>query len=214
MIDDSEKSNKSNNLKQPPLLLASGSPRRHSLLKSLGFLFHVEVSGAEEKETGLAPNDLALANAELKAKEVLERSVRANNAWVIGADTVVCLDGELLGKPTSREEVQTHLKKLSGKTHQVITGMALLSRGKAPLLEATTTSVRFRKLSAEEIAAYSKTAEPMDKAGSYAIQGLGALFVESVEGSYTNVVGFPVETFLRLLQRATGEHPFSWFELP
>ncbi|MCB0406072.1 MAG: Maf family protein, partial [Bdellovibrionales bacterium] len=78
-------------------------------------------------------------------------------------------------------------------------------------LEATTTLVRFRPLSEKEILAYSKTSEPMDKAGSYAIQGLGSLFVEAIEGSYTNVVGFPVETFLLLLKRATGEHPFDWF---
>ncbi|MEZ4751439.1 MAG: Maf family protein [Bdellovibrionota bacterium] len=213
-MGESENNNKSKYLKQPSLLLASGSPRRHSLLKSLGFLFHVEVSGAEEKESGLGPTALALANAEIKATEVLDRSIRANNAWVIGADTVVSLDGQLLGKPKNPEEVVSHLRTLSGKTHEVVTGLALLKRGEKPLLEATTTAVRFKKLTEKEILAYSKTAEPMDKAGSYAIQGLGALFVESIEGSYTNVVGFPVETFLRLLQKATGEHPFDWFARP
>ncbi|MCB0404398.1 MAG: Maf family protein, partial [Bdellovibrionales bacterium] len=138
MIGTTEKHSKYNDFKHPPLVLASGSPRRHSLLKSLGFLFHVEVSGAEEKQSGLGPAELALANAKLKATEVLERSVRASHSWVIGADTVVSLDERLLGKPRSREEVCSHLRALSGKTHKVITGLALLSRGKTPLLEATT----------------------------------------------------------------------------
>jgi len=125
---------------------------------------------------------------------------------------LVLIDHEVLGKPKNKSEVIETLKKLSGKSHRVVTALAMLSEEYGKRLSLTESTVYFRDLTDEEVLAYAKTEEPYDKAGSYALQGLGSLFIEKVEGSYTNVVGLPVETLLRELEALTQIPIFDWFK--
>jgi septum formation protein len=180
-----------------PLILASESPRRAGLLRSVGVNFDVRASRVDESvwpgepsEPAGGPAEIALRQAGLKARSV---SCLHPDSWVLGADTIVVLGGSIFGKPLSRAEAVRMLETLSGKTHEVITGICLVQPGGKLLRgESCTTRVRFKPLSAEEIEAYVRTGEPMDKAGAYGIQGMGAFLVRSVEGSYTNVVGLPL----------------------
>lgn len=146
-----------------------------------------------------APETLACRLARAKAEEV---AARAGRGLVIGADTIVVCDGIAYGKPRDAEEAQAILLRLAGRTHQVITGVAVVEgeTGRAEVA-ATVTQVRMRAFDAGEAAAYVATGEPLDKAGAYAIQGRGALLVEGVEGDYSNVVGLPVVTLATLLRR-------------
>lgn len=174
-----------------PLILASESPRRKRLLQSVGLDFRVEPS--RMTESGL-PSGSPAADAERWA-HVKSASVSAAfpDSWVLGADTIVVVDGGIFGKPEDRNEAASMLSQLSGRTHEVVTGMCLM-RTKATILKtgSVTTRVLFKALSRDEIEAYIRTGEPMDKAGAYGIQGIGACMVRSIEGSYTNVVGLPL----------------------
>ena len=183
------------------IVLASSSPRRISLLKMLGVTFEpVPASIVEEKREGEEPADFARRIAKEKALQVAER---VKPEFVIAADTVVVIDGEVLGKPKDENEARRMLEKLSGRTHKVITAVALYKKESGELLlDHKETLVRFTVLSKAEIDWYIRTGEPMDKAGAYGIQGLGALFIERIDGCYTNVVGLPLPLLYQLAKRA------------
>lgn len=171
-------------------ILASGSPRRRELLAMLGLEFDIRPAVGEEKvEEGLSPEETVCTLSTAKALEVANRC--EPDELVIAADTVVSIDGEILGKPHSEAEAEKMLKKLSGRTHKVYTGVCL-KLGDKTLCRANETAVRFRELSDAEIAAYVKTGEPLDKAGAYGIQGKASLFIEGIDGEYYNVVGLPL----------------------
>lgn len=181
------------------LILASGSPRRKELLARAGYIFRIIVSDAEEDLPSHAePAEIAMRNASLKAKAVA--SMCSPSELVIGADTIVAIDGVLFGKPRDEEEAHSMLEALSGRTHQVITGVCLMGKDiYQPFSE--TTDVTFRKLSPDEIDAYVKTGEPLDKAGAYGIQGKGGALVDHIDGDYDNVVGLPVDELARHLSQ-------------
>jgi septum formation protein len=174
-----------------PLILASGSPRRKDLLQSVGLTFEVIESGVEE--TGCSagsPDSLVKRWAQEKALAVSR--VRPD-CWVLGADTIVVLGERIFGKPNGPEEASAMLRDLSGRAHEVVSGLCLAHGGKGVLrVDSVTTRVHFKPLAEAEIAAYIHTGEPMDKAGAYGIQGMGAFLVRSVQGSYTSVVGLPL----------------------
>ena len=180
------------------LVLASASPRRAELLGRVGIEFEVLESGAEEATAkGAPPADVALFNARAKAKA--GASAAGADRTVLAADTVVALDGAILGKPASKADAAKMLGLLSGRTHEVVTAVVLVSGGRAREL-VVSTLVSFAKLGAGEIEWYVSTGEPMDKAGAYGIQGGAAGFVKAVEGSYTNVVGLPLAETLKMLE--------------
>ena len=175
----------------PKIILASQSPRRRYLLEQAGLEFSVIPSRFDESSLELSSPDVYVRQlAESKARDISEQYP---DSWVIGADTIVFIDGTILGKPGSESEARTMLKSLSGKTHQVLTGYCICCRRIGRLFsEAVKTQVRFKKLTEEEIDWYINSGEPFDKAGAYAIQGIGSFLVKRVNGSYTNVVGLPV----------------------
>ncbi len=182
-----------------PLILASNSPRRRELLAELGYSFRVEPSSFEERERGLSAHDTALAFARGKAEEVFSRFPEA---VVLGADTVVSLDGAILGKPKDKEDAARMLRLLGGRTHTVYTGVCVLLRGhREERVEAT--EVDFFPLTEEVIGQYVASGLPLDKAGAYGIQD-GYPLVRSIRGSYTNVVGLPTETVGTMLAAAYG----------
>jgi septum formation protein len=198
---------------EPSLILASASPRRRELLRELGLAFTVAPSGLDEAPwPNEAPASYALRNAGDKARAVV-RDRRLHGAFrVLAADTIVVLGREILEKPRDAAHARAMLRRLSGVEHEVITGLCLLEQstaGRRERGEAVRTAVRFRRLAAREIAAYVAGGEPMDKAGAYAIQGGAAAFVAQIRGSYTNVVGLPVETLLawRVVRAKTRREP-------
>lgn len=182
-----------------PLVLASASPRRRELLARLGLLFRVVPSPVEEPPVGVRPEAGVRRSALFKARSVAEQEPAS---WVLGADTIVVLGGLIFGKPNSPEEAARMLRSLSGRSHSVFTAICLIhmKRGFSQV-DVIQTRVEFRDLSDAEIAAYVRTGEPMDKAGAYGIQGLGAAFVKAVYGSYTNVVGLPLAETVAMLQK-------------
>lgn len=182
--------NKANNNKQL-LILASKSPRRKYLLEQAGLEFTIIPSDVDEDAVPISePYEYVKKLAEIKAADIAEKHP---DNWVLGADTIVLIDGEILGKPGSKDDALKMLHKLNGKTHQVYTGFSIICKKKSRVItKAVTTDVLFKELSAHEIEWYINTPEPFDKAGSYAIQGLGTFLVKSIRGSYTNVVGLPV----------------------
>lgn len=185
------------------LILASGSPRRKELLARTGRTFRVVVSDADEiAPKDMAPVDVAMHNARGKALAVA--SGQPASATVIGADTIVVLDGRIFGKPIDERDAHRMLRELSGKTHQVITGVALAHEGNCETF-AEITDVCFRELSDAEITAYIATGEPLDKAGAYGIQGAAGTFVDHIEGDYDNVVGLPVARLERALDLEGGD---------
>ena len=175
------------------ILLASSSPRRIELLGQLGLDFTHVAPDVEEEESSLDPVERVEGNARRKAM-----SVSAPDSVVIGSDTVVELDGQILGKPSDEEEAKVMLASLSGCVHQVYSGLSLVFKGKSVTRHACT-KVWFRTLSDKEIDDYVESGEPLDKAGSYGIQGLGRVLVEKIEGSYSNVVGLPLELLEEML---------------
>ncbi len=183
---------------KPTLVLASGSPRRIEVLRGLGLDPIVRPADVDESPLkGEAPDTYVLrlardkANADARPGEL-----------VLAADTIVVLDGRLLGKPTDERDARRMLAELSGRTHDVLTGVALVEPGSARSVDTVvTTRVRVAALSAQEIVWYVETGEPMDKAGAYGIQGLGALLVESIEGNYTNVIGLPLPALAGLFRQ-------------
>lgn len=187
---------------QPDLYLASQSPRRSQLLAQIGVRHQViSVDVPEQPEAGESAaayvERLALSKARAGFVRVQEESLPV--CPVMGADTIVVCDGEILEKPRDQQHGAAMLANLSGRAHQVFTAVALWAPGQQQV-ERSITEVRFRILSNEEITTYWLTGEPRDKAGGYAIQGLGAVFIEEIRGSYTNVVGLPLETTRQLLQ--------------
>jgi len=176
----------------PELILASASPRRAELLRELGVSFTVAPSNMAELDSDyLTPWELAQLNAHRKARSVAKQNP---DALVLGADTVVVLGSAVYGKPLDRDDARRMLSELEGRTHQVVTGVSLIHlRGHRERLLAETTDVRFRSLNSIDIGRYLERIDPLDKAGAYAIQESGELVVEEICGSFTNVVGLPVE---------------------
>jgi septum formation protein len=182
-------------MKFEPLILASQSPRRSEILSRLGVRFSILPSRAKERFGKGSPKAQARRLATEKAAEVVRRlkSRGAAKGWVLGADTIVVRGGKLLGKPKSDAEARRMLRGLSGQTHEVITGLALLPLGLGkPWIAHESTKVSFRDLSEAEISDYVATGEPMDKAGAYGIQGAAGAFVRGIRGDYFNVVGLPM----------------------
>lgn len=194
------------------VILASGSPRRKELLLELGWEPHVIQSGFNEVKTeedcrdiadpllsGITGADLVPAvNALGKARDAASRF--HGNRWIIGADTVVICQNQILGKPKDREDAKSMLRLLSGRVHEVKTGVAIID-GSAAEVQVETTKVWFNPMSEQEIDAYAATGECDDKAGAYAIQGKGAVFISRIEGSYDNVVGLPRALLYEMMKK-------------
>lgn len=179
------------------LVLASASPRRRELLHLVTEEFEVTVSNEEEiLPQGMSDSESAEELAYIKAHSVFKNR---SDAVVIGADTIVVLDGEIFGKPQSSEHAAQMLKRLSGNTHTVITGVCIMSKNKTVRFSQRT-EVEFFNLSEREISEYVESGEPMDKAGAYAIQGLGGCLVKGIKGEFFNVVGLPVARIKRELE--------------
>jgi len=185
-------------------VLASASPRRAELLTAAGFAF--EVAHADIDETPLpreSADGYVLRLAEGKARAV---AARFPDHAVLGADTTVVVDGHILGKPADAADAVAMLRRLQGRAHEVLTGVALVAHGRAQVV-LETTRVWFEPMTEDEIAVYVATGEPMDKAGAYGIQGWAARHVTRVEGSYSNVVGLPVAAVHALVRRVAGGNP-------
>lgn len=190
------------------MVLASKSPRRRELLEMLGAQFEVITSDCDENITGLAPRDLVRELALRKAEAVYER-LNAPDAVVIGSDTIVTPDGvKALGKPRDRGDAVRTLTELSGKWHSVCTGIAVIGRAadntSKKIAETVETKVKFLDLTKEECERYADTGEPLDKAGSYGIQGRGGALVEKIDGDYYSVVGLPVSRLRVILRDEFG----------
>ena len=185
-----------------PLVLASASPRRRALLAHLGLAFRTEPADVDESwPEGLDPGPAAEEVAGRKAG-----AIQAPGALVLAADTVVVLDGIVLGKPRSPEHAAETLRRLSGRTHRVVTGLALHLDGRG-VTSHEQTAVTFAPLSKPEIEAYVATGSPMDKAGAYGIQDdAGALLIERIDGDYFNVVGLPIRRLYQTLQAFAPDH--------
>ena len=173
------------------IILASQSPRRRELLGQMGISDFIvrPAAGEESVDRDLTPAKLVEALSRQKAQEVAAAS--QPDDLIIAADTVVSIDGQVLGKPAHTDDAFEMLSRLSGRTHTVLTGVTVC-QGDRMVTGHESTKVQFRNLTAEEICAYIATGEPMDKAGAYGIQGLGALLVEGIKGDYSNVVGLPI----------------------
>ena len=181
------------------LILASSSPRRIELLRRLGLDFEVVKPLWETRVIDDDPVEVAELTALEKARAV---AGVFTEGLVIGADTIVVIDDEILGKPRDEEEARLFLRKLSGRVHRVITGIAVVDAGRGrEEVDHEVTEVKFKELSEEEIELYIASGEPFDKAGGYGIQGLGSLFVEWIKGDYFNVVGLPIYRLSLLLRR-------------
>lgn len=184
-------------LKAVDLVLASGSPRRREILEQIGVKFRVAVSGEEEKPTAGNPLDFPCENASQKALAV---SKKDPSAVVLGFDTLVFLDGQPLGKPKDKEDALRMLKSLNGRSHKVITGVAVAHGGMLLSASQEETEVFFRDCSLQELEEYVNSLDPMDKAGAYGIQTNGARLIRSIRGCYYNVVGLPVARTLDMLK--------------
>jgi septum formation protein len=185
----------------PDIVLASASPRRRELLERLGIpLIVVPSQIPETEQAGETPRQHVTRLSREKALEIASRP-EIRGRWFIGSDTIVLHDETILGKPTDPGDAAAMLCSLSGREHQVLSGFAVHDRQSGTTVtEVVTTRVRFKELTATEIAGYIATGEPMDKAGAYAIQGLGVFMVRAIEGSYTNVVGLPLCELLEVLE--------------
>lgn len=191
-----------------PLVLASGSPRRRELLAALGLTFDIHPSQADEPApfSGEAAEDYARRMASMKTREVAQR---IQESTVLGADTIVVLEDRIMGKPTDDESALEMLTALSGKTHQVITGYCILFPNGDEITQAVVTDVDMRQSNETELKSYIATGEPKDKAGAYAIQGIGTFLVTGIRGSYTNVVGLPLARVLDTLLKENIIMPFE-----
>ncbi|MBF0225539.1 MAG: septum formation inhibitor Maf [Desulfobacterales bacterium] len=174
-----------------PIILASQSPRRKSLLLEAGLNFSIIPSNVDEyKLEKCEPEKYVKILAEAKAQDIAKQNP---GSWVIGADTIVLINNDILGKPSSKEDAYSMLKRLSGNSHKVLTGFCICCMDRNRLYAETVTSnVIFKNLTETEINWYLETGEPFDKAGAYAVQGLGSFFIKKINGSYTNVVGLPI----------------------
>ena len=180
------------------LILASASPRRKELLKNVGYEFSIEVCDLEEKSEKTAPCELVMDLAKVKALAIMDKH-KGEDVIVLGADTVVANGEEILGKPRDLEHAKEMITSLQGKTHQVYTGVCLITVEGMHLFYGKT-DVPMYPATDEQLKAYIASGEPMDKAGSYAIQGLGAVFIQGLHGDYNNVVGLPVAEIWQCMQ--------------
>jgi len=182
------------------LILASASPRRAEILRSLGIPFSVSASDISEE---MLPGETAESAARRLARDKAESvALRHPDAWVLAADTLVFVDGTTLGKPRDDDEAATMLRQLAGREHGVVTSVHLRCGADAGRGIAETSRVRFAPMTEEEILWYVATGEPRDKAGAYGVQGLGARFVAEIHGSFTNVMGLPARSVYELLRSA------------
>jgi len=190
----------------PPLILASASPRRREILAAAGVAFEIQPADVDERVLAAeTPSDCAARLAAEKALAVARRVGPAPPRRVLGADTIVVLDGAILGKPRDAEHALELLLRLAGREHEVMTGVALAASDTLALAHTVVVSrVRMRAADRAELARYVDSGEPLDKAGAYAIQGAGRRFVTALAGSESNVVGLPLEETLALLATAPG----------
>lgn len=186
------------------IILASGSPRRKELLLQIGIVPEIIVSHVEEKITSDVPAEVVMSLAEQKAVDVAKEM--PEGTVILGSDTVVAADGKILGKPKSHEEAHEMIRRLAGRSHQVYTGVCLVKKG--PEGEADTvvsfydeTDVNVSPMTEKEIREYADSEEPMDKAGSYAVQGFFARYIDGLKGSYANVMGLPVHLVYQELKK-------------
>jgi septum formation protein len=181
------------------IILASASPRRKELLEKLGLKFEVDASNCEEEiDPSQEPAELVRRISMTKAKSVAQRH---QDAVIIAADTIGVIGKKLLGKPHTADEACKMLAQISGKSHEVITGFSVLDTATNKIVSGTvSTKVYIKKLAKREIDAYVQTGEPLDKAGAYGIQGLGAVIVEKIEGDYYNVMGLPLSALAEVLK--------------
>ena len=193
------------------VILASGSPRRHDLLEKLGWNVCVVVPEIDERPLPAeSPEDLCIRLSVKKAAKVAEMEIYKNEGIpVIAADTIVVVDGDVLGKPADESESLIMLRRLQGRTHDVLTGVSVIGKGKV-LSGMERTKVNFRTLDDEAIRAYAATGEGADKAGAYAIQDKGSLLVASIEGDYFNVVGLPLCRLSSMIEEMGLGLPMQW----
>lgn len=191
------------------IILASASPRRRELLEQIGLEFQVTVSNVQERITAREPGKAVEELSEQKARGVLDSLNGSEELLIIGADTVVAVDGSILGKPASVKHAVEMLERLSGRTHQVYTGVTLCHRTAEGQVQSKTfhemTAVTFYPMSEREISRYVSTDECMDKAGAYGIQGFCARYIKEIEGDYNNVVGLPVGRLYQEAKEWLGE---------
>ena len=191
------------------IILASASPRRKELLEQIGLSFQIEPARGEEHITSIIPREVVEELSFQKAMEVAELH-KEEDALILGADTIVVYEDKIMGKPADEEEAMEMLRKLSGKTHCVFTGVTAVlweNQKKTVRTFSEKTEVTFYPMSEEEIMFYVKTKEPMDKAGAYGIQGIGAKFIQAIHGDYNNVVGLPVaRLYQEVLRDWNGEN--------
>ena len=187
-------------IQQPKLILASGSPRRAEILTAVGWTYEKIVAGIDESlHQNERPRDYVMRLAEGKARAVAQK---ISGGIVLGADTTVVADGEVLGQPVDDSDAIRMLQLLSGKWHEVLTGVALVDVEKGTAaVECEITRVRFAELSSEEIDWYVMSSEPMGKAGAYGIQGKASLFIEAIEGDYFNVMGLPIRLVYEMFEK-------------
>jgi len=183
------------------IILASKSPRRAEILRAVGWEF--ETQAANIDETRRESEDAVSYVKRLAQEKAATIAQHVSNGIVLGADTVVVIGGEILGQPRNDDDARRMLTLLSGEWHEVLTGVALVRGESQTLVEHESTRVRFCELSREQINWYVSTGEPRDKAGAYAIQGRGAIFIEGIEGDYFNIVGLPVRRVYEMMQRMT-----------
>lgn len=191
-------------MEKSKIILASGSPRRKELLLQIGIVPEIIVSHVEEKITSDVPAEVVMSLAEQKAVDVAKEM--QEGTVILGSDTVVAADGKILGKPKSHEEAYEMIRRLAGRSHQVYTGVCLVKKG--PEGEADTvvsfydeTDVNVSPMTEKEIREYADSEEPMDKAGSYAVQGFFARYIDGLKGSYANVMGLPVHLVYQKLKK-------------
>lgn len=191
-------------MEKSKIILASGSPRRKELLLQIGIVPEIIVSHVEEKITSDVPAEVVMSLAEQKAVDVAKEM--PEGTVILGSDTVVAADGKILGKPKSHEEAYEMIRRLAGRSHQVYTGVCLVKKG--PEGEADTvvsfydeTDVNVSPMTEKEIREYADSEEPMDKAGSYAVQGFFARYIDGLKGSYANVMGLPVHLVYKELKK-------------
>ena len=184
-------------LKDTDIILASRSPRRAFLLKQVDLHFRQIPSHIEEHINGMKPEEYVMHYAKKKAEEIQKRYPES---LIIGADTIVVLNNEIIGKPNNEDDAFYILKKLSGKCHEVFTGVSILYN-ETPVSDLAKTKVYFKQISDEDIREYISTSEPVDKAGAYGIQGFGSQFIDKIEGCYFNVMGFPIPLFYEMCNK-------------
>jgi septum formation protein len=180
-----------------PIILASASPRRSDLLREAGIPFRKWVPRVTERETHFSPKDLVLHNAKIKARAIAKRFPKS---WILSADTLVVLGNQIYGKPKNMVDAHRMLSELTGKTHRVVTGVCLM-KARRSHLKSVTTHVTFKKLSSKQIDRYLQKIHPLDKAGAYAAQEHTDFIIKNVRGSFTNVVGLPMEAVSAILKK-------------